>query len=245
MKKVIFLDAVGTIFDVKGSVGNIYAYVASNYNIYVSSEELNRSFRNAWRRSPEATFDADLSQNKLRELERLWWKNIVAETFRPLMDLNDFPDFESFFSEVFDYFATSEAWHVFPEVELALQDWLSSGFELGVISNFDSRLTHVLSALGLSDYFSSVTISTQVNAAKPNPRIFHHALAQYGYLLSQGVHIGDQYVDDFQGAEGAGLKALWLIRGDDAEQVAREQGLLPGQYITHLDIALVNKAVNF
>ena len=42
--KVIFLDAVGTLFGIKGSVGEVYGQIAQKFGVEVSLEELDRAF---------------------------------------------------------------------------------------------------------------------------------------------------------------------------------------------------------
>jgi putative hydrolase of the HAD superfamily len=44
MTKVIFLDAAGTLFDVRGSVGEVYGKFARSWGITVSNEDLNTAF---------------------------------------------------------------------------------------------------------------------------------------------------------------------------------------------------------
>lgn len=94
----------------------------------------------------------------------------------------------------------------------SLNNWQHIGIELGILSNFDSRLHSVLQGLGLSHYFSSVTISTQVGAAKPDPRIFAIALEKHNCSPEEAWHIGDSIEEDYQGAKAAGLRGVWINR---------------------------------
>jgi putative hydrolase of the HAD superfamily len=68
--------------------------------------------------------------------------------------------------------------------------------------------------LGLKDYFSSVTISTETGAAKPDPLIFEVALAKHQIEKSPDLvwHIGDSFSEDYMGASAAGISAFWLNR---------------------------------
>ncbi|MDB9483317.1 HAD-IA family hydrolase, partial [Dolichospermum circinale CS-537/05] len=81
-----------------------------------------------------------------------------------------------------------------------------------VLSNFDSRLYLVLQGLGLKEYFTSVTISTQVHAAKPDPEIFKIALKKHNCSPEDAWHIGDSIRDDYQGAKAAGMRGIWINR---------------------------------
>jgi putative hydrolase of the HAD superfamily len=93
-----------------------------------------------------------------------------------------------------------------------LDKWRSQGIDLAIVSNFDSRIDDVLEALDLRDYFSNVTISTEVGAAKPHPKIFTDALTINICKPEEVLHIGDSFSADYQGALGVGIKAIWLNR---------------------------------
>jgi putative hydrolase of the HAD superfamily len=89
------------------------------------------------------------------------------------------------------------------------------GIELGIVSNFDSRLYSVLQALELRDFFSSITISTQAGAAKPDPQIFAIALEKHNCEPAAAWHIGDSIAEDYQAAKAAGLRGIWINRGNE------------------------------
>ena len=170
--KVIFLDAVGTIFDIRGSVGEIYQTIARQAGVEVPTSSLNQAFKQSFKASPPPAF-ADAQPQQIPELEFAWWKAIVRNTFYQAEVLENFADFDSFFSRLYDYFATSQPWYIYEDVLPALQYWQRQGIELGIISNFDSRLYRVLECLGLRHFFNSITISTTVGVAKPEPQIYH------------------------------------------------------------------------
>lgn len=126
--------------------------------------------------------------------------------------LKQFSDFSAFFRELYLHFGTAAPWFVYPDVQLALVNWRRLGVELGVLSNFDSRLYPVLESLGLKEYFDSITISTQVRAAKPDPHIFAVALQKHNCPPEAAWHIGDSVIEDYQGAKAAGLRGIWINR---------------------------------
>ncbi|NJN23912.1 MAG: hypothetical protein HC810_05345 [Acaryochloridaceae cyanobacterium RL_2_7] len=128
--KVIFLDAVGTLFDVRGSVGDIYASFAEAYGVVLRPEELNGAFKKTFAETEAAQFDSGLSLETLKELEKNWWRKVVRETFLQVLSGNEFDYFEQFFTQVFDYFGTAEAWVVYPEVIKTLECWLNEGVQL-------------------------------------------------------------------------------------------------------------------
>ena len=211
MTKVIFLDAAGTLFDVRGSVGEVYAQVAQKFGVIVNSEELNAAFYQSFASATPMTFPG-IESAKIPQLEFEWWLAVSAKSFQIAGIFHQFSDFPKFFAELYNHFATAEPWFVYPDVFPALNRWRQQGIELAVVSNFDSRLYPVLKALNLAEYFTSVTISTEVGAAKPQSQIFTVALQKHNCLAENVLHIGDSFKADYCGARSAGLKAIWLNR---------------------------------
>ncbi|NJK64313.1 MAG: HAD-IA family hydrolase [Synechococcaceae cyanobacterium SM2_3_1] len=211
--QVIFFDAVGTLFSVQGSVGQIYSQAAAAYGVQESAAQVDRAFYKAFQLAPPAAFPG-VNSVILPDLERQWWQRVVEQTFQELGygEANPFPDFPTFFDQVFSLFETADPWELHEETIGVLTSLKNCGIQMGVISNFDSRLYPVLRSLGLDSFFSSVTISTHVGAAKPDPQVFHQALQQHQIAADQALHVGDSRSQDYQGAKQAGLQALWLDR---------------------------------
>ena len=72
--------------------------------------------------------------------------------------------------------------------------------------------THVerIALLGLEEQFDHTLISDAVGMAKPDPRIFHHALDLVGCDPHEAAMVGDNPVNDIAGAQAAGLAAFWF-----------------------------------
>jgi putative hydrolase of the HAD superfamily len=209
--KVIFLDAVGTIFGVRGSVGEIYGAIAGKYGVQVSAEILNEAFLQAFAASDPPVFPGTHPE-EIPECEFEWWRVIALRTFQQVGTLDQFADFTDFFDQLYSYFATAEPWFIYPDVLPALEAWRESEIELGIVSNFDSRIDLVLKALKLDDFFTSVTISTMAGFAKPDPQIFVAALQKHSCDAKDAWHIGDSFRQDYQGAKAAGIRAILLER---------------------------------
>ncbi|HUG43037.1 MAG TPA: HAD-IA family hydrolase [Acidobacteriota bacterium] len=203
----VFFDAAGTLIRLKRSVGEIYSQLAVEHGFQAMegdlSSRLETNFRRAFANSPPLTCGA-VSEARRLKLERDWWRRIVNESFS---DLGTFPDQEEFFSNIFERFAGAEFWKLTPGCLRTLSNLKRVGKGLGVISNFDSRLRAVLQALGILDRFQVICISSEAQAAKPDPRIFSAAVRRMGGRAGRCLHVGNHLKDDFQGARRAGLKA--------------------------------------
>jgi putative hydrolase of the HAD superfamily len=208
---VIFLDAVGTLFGVRGSVGAVYSTMAHQFGVDVPATVLNETFVQSFKDAGVPVFpDTDLADLEAKEFT--WWLAIATQTFQKAGVLQQFSDFAAFFAELYAHFATADPWIVYSDVRPALQRWKNSGISLGIVSNFDSRLYSVLQALDLASFFSSITLSTEVGVAKPQPQIFAIALRKYRCPPELAWHIGDSFEEDYQAAQEAGLRGIWLKR---------------------------------
>ena len=218
LPKIIFFDAVGTLFGVRSTVGEIYAQFAAQAGLKVDALQLNTAFIKSFRTAPRAAF-AQAAPPDLPHLEFDWWRTVAQQSFEQVGALTQIPDFDAFFRPLFNYFETAAPWIIYPETLKTLAKLKSLDIDLAIISNFDSRLYAVLEALELAYWFQSVTISTQVGAAKPETEIFEAALAKYPYPSSQAWHVGDSWKEDYEGATAAGFQGVWLNRDGAQLQV--------------------------
>ena len=209
--KVIFLDAVGTLFGVRNSVGAAYAQVAQDFGVNLKAEAINTAFYQAFSAATPLAFPQQ-EPSQIQPLEFQWWKDVAVETFKLAGVIEQFTDFDRFFQALYKYFATAQPWNVYPDVVPSLTYWRSREIKLGILSNFDSRIYEVLTALELSHFFSSVTISSEAGAAKPDTKIFTTALEKYNCEPTSAWHIGDSWQQDYQGAKQAGIRAILIQR---------------------------------
>ena len=209
--QVIFLDAVGTLFGVRGSVGQVYSNLAQQFGVSVAADTLDQTFVESFRGTSAMAFPG-VAPADLPDREYAWWWAIAAQTFEQAGVYGQFADFGAFFAVLYDHFTTAAPWVVYPDIRASLTHWRQQNIQLGIISNFDSRLYAVLSALNLSEFFSSITISTEVGAAKPDVKMFAAALAKHDCSPDAAWHIGDSRREDYEGAKAAGLRSIWLKR---------------------------------
>jgi len=92
------------------------------------------------------------------------------------------------------------------------------GARVIVVSNWDVSLLDVLERVGLAALVDGVVTSAAVGAAKPEPAIFHHALALAGVAAGRARHVGDSLSEDVAGARACGIAPLLLRRDGSGEQ---------------------------
>ncbi len=89
----------------------------------------------------------------------------------------------------------------------------SLGLKLGIVSNTASlyQVFDQLEKYGIRDYFSDVTLSSQVGYRKPHPGIFRVSLLQLRSQPQHSVYVGDTLSRDVLGSKRAGFAFSVLI----------------------------------
>lgn len=89
-------------------------------------------------------------------------------------------------------------------------DALAVRFPLVSLSNGNADLARV----GMARYFRGAVSAREFGVAKPDPRIFHAAAQLAGVRPEEVLHVGDDVLLDVIGAQGAGMQAAWVNRGE-------------------------------
>ena len=101
-----------------------------------------------------------------------------------------------------------------PDAERVLDD-LARDHRLALVTNGAPDVQREkLAGTTLTPRFGAIVISAELGIAKPDPRIFDHALRAIGAKREGAVMIGDSLTRDVAGARGAGLRSIWVDRGD-------------------------------
>jgi len=101
-----------------------------------------------------------------------------------------------------------------------LQTLKGSDYRIGLISNTamtPGRLFRAfLEGLNIIHFFDHMTFSDEILLAKPSPAIFLHTLVSMGCPAEQAVHVGDHLRNDIAGAQGVGIRTVWLEGFDNS-----------------------------
>jgi putative hydrolase of the HAD superfamily len=101
---------------------------------------------------------------------------------------------------------------VFPDARPALED-LRQTYRLALLTNGPPDLQREkIEGGNLAAYFEMITISGEEGIGKPDKRIFALTLDRLAVLPQAAVMVGDSLKRDIGGAQGAGLKAVWVNR---------------------------------
>lgn len=98
-----------------------------------------------------------------------------------------------------------------PGVHATLEALREAGFALGVVTNGPvAGQNQKIDTLGIRHLLDAVVTSEEHGCAKPDPRIFAAALARVRAEAEESWFVGDNPIADVQGAEEAGLRAIWF-----------------------------------
>ncbi len=87
------------------------------------------------------------------------------------------------------------------------------GYKLGIIANTitETEIPDYLETDGLTDYFTTVVLSSKVGIRKPDPEIYWEAARRMGVEPSKCVYVGDNPVRDVEGTRLAGYGMFILF----------------------------------
>lgn len=112
---------------------------------------------------------------------------------------------------------------VYDDVRPAL-DRFRQRYRLGLLTNGASDLQREkIAGAGIAGWFDQIVISGDLGFGKPDPRIYRETLSRLGVSAGQAIMIGNSLHSDIQGAQQAGLRAVWVNRSG----AAREDGIVP------------------
>ena len=160
-------------------------------------DEVTNRFVNAWQSR------GDFAYTKAA------WAEIVDQSFAGLMTV--LPS-QTFFDELYEEFATSKPWQIYPDVLPTLEALGIRKMRLAVISNWDDRLRVLLESLAMAHQFEAIIVSAEVGHTKPSPEIFRTAAEALQLPPNDILHVGDSENEDHQGAQASSFQSRWLCR---------------------------------
>jgi putative hydrolase of the HAD superfamily len=109
-----------------------------------------------------------------------------------------------------------------------------AGYRLGVIANQPSQVRGALQRDGLVAYFEVWGVSDDLGLHKPDPALFVHALETARVEPSRAVMVGDRLDYDVLPARQAGMRTVWVLRGEAPDEPTHDQLEVPDATVADL-----------
>jgi putative hydrolase of the HAD superfamily len=216
----IYFDAVGTLIHPQPSASAVYAEVGARHGSSQRREQIGQRFAAAFEKQETLDRQHGWKTSEARERER--WRDIVAEV------LDDVRNAAACFAELYEHFARPDAWNCEPGAAELLASLQREGYVLALASNYDHRLHAVLAGLTPLQSIQHVLISSEIGWRKPARGFFEALIRQAGATAEQILYVGDDRINDYDGARAAGLQAVLLDpTGRGAPGTIRALGELP------------------
>jgi len=206
--KALFFDVGKTLLRPFPSVAEVCSEVLAGYGYDVSAEELIPALVKADKAYEEQYWKDD----------RFWLKEVDAAKFWAglyklmLTEVGIDGEADAIAENIYQAFGKGRRWRPFDDVVPAFEVMVAKGYKLGLVSNWDSRLSSLMVETGLAKYLDFVISSAGVGYLKPQPRIFELALERAGVTAAEAVHIGDHYYADVMGARSVDILPVLIDR---------------------------------
>jgi len=204
----ILFDVGGTLIYANPSIGDIYAKEAQKFGININGSDAYKSFMKAWD-EVRNFWNQPLYYGSNECDAKNFWYRVVYECF---ISYTSDQVIDSIFNNLFNHFAKAKSWNVYSDVYKILSYLKEKGYILGIVSNWDYRLSNILDGLYLTPYFNSIIISYAVGVEKPNSGIFKIALDRIKQEANNVLYIGNSYNEDYIPSQNIGIDCLLLKR---------------------------------
>lgn len=212
--RLITFDATDTVVRFSKPPSVQYKETAEHYGISTLNEEkLMTSFKPCFRELAQQYPNFGSGSN----IDwKDWWTQLVTNVLNRSSDKALDQEIVTEIAKcLVDMYATPACWTKIDGAEEIVDKIQSSRKCVGLISNTDPRIKHVLRNMGLRQFQFMLT-SYEVGYMKPHREIFDAALVKSELIRLQAdeaLHIGNSYELDVLGAQKAGWTAV-LIQND-------------------------------
>jgi HAD superfamily hydrolase (TIGR01549 family) len=108
------------------------------------------------------------------------------------------------------------------------------GYHLGVIANQPSEIRSAMQRDGLVGFFETWGVSDDLGLHKPDPALFVRTLELAGVEPERTVMVGDRLDYDVRPANAAGMRTVWILRGEAPDDPTPAQLRVPDAVIEEL-----------
>ena len=207
--RAVLFDLGGTLIKT-APIQTIYRSILELYGVEASADEILEAHE-----AHQASVDPVEGQPRMGK--RFWdeWNRAILER----MGIHEDSAFLG--EKITEHWWDHAELEAYPDALETLDTLRSEGVKTGIVTNGSRHdYERILEMLDLAGYFDVVVGADACGVAKPDGRIFLHAVDGLGVEPGEVVFVGNDYRYDYVGARGAGLKPLLIDRGGDAPEDA-------------------------
>lgn len=203
--KAILIDALGTMVFLERPAPHLRTELARRFDVEVTEDEARTAIR-----AEIKHYRANLHRG--RDLASLAALRLECATV--LRDHLPAPAQVLPLGELTDALVAALRFSPYDEVLGVLRELRERGHKLVVLSNWDVSLHEMLDKTGIAALVDGAVSSAEHGTAKPDPAIFAHTLGLAGVAADEAWHVGDSIEADIVGAQGAGIRPIYVGRDD-------------------------------
>jgi HAD superfamily hydrolase (TIGR01662 family) len=209
-------DREASIAAVPGTVDFVFMDIGGViYDDRVYAEAWRRALRDAGADLTDEDFDQEYSAARAAQ-DRSFRARLAERFVGPDADLDDL---EAKASRYWSYPPTALHSDAVP----CLRTLREAGYRLGVIANQPTQVRSALDRDGLVGFFEVWGVSEDLGLRKPDTALFVHALRTACVEPDRAVMVGDRLDYDVRPAKAAGMRTVWVLRGEAPEHPTDEQ----------------------
>ncbi len=199
--QTVVFDVVGTLVEPWPPVAEAYAAIGQRHGAVVAVPEIDRRFRQAWKRQEliDAAAVPAFTTSRSREADR--WRSIVTDVFV------EHGRTAAIFAELWDHFGRPDSWRSLAAGSDLMREAIASGATVALASNFDERLLMIAPAVAPLAWAGHVFASSEIGWRKPAPEFFRWIENRLGVAPEDLLLVGDDPELDIAAATRAGWQS--------------------------------------
>jgi putative hydrolase of the HAD superfamily len=202
--KTVFFDVGGTLAHPRPSFNGLLSEICQREGLDVSVEQAARAEPAVWARIGPSGRGFSLSPD---DSHAFWLK-----VYQLFLDELGFSAATHMPQRLFEDFKRPANYQLYDDALPCLTQLREERLNIGIISNWEAWAPELLRELGLADLVDYTIVSGTVGYEKPDPEIFHLALAAADVLPGHAMHVGDNPLDDVEGAYRVGICGILIDR---------------------------------
>ncbi len=207
--KAIFFDAAHTTLKLARPYSEMIAAGLSRYGFVVERTQVALALSVCWPKV-EHLFNGEHTDYSVSDdWDRTMWHMFYA-LMMDYLGVENYPP--QMLEDIYGEFRKPRNWSLYPDTVDTVRILKERGYLVGIGSNWDSSLPHILDDLGVRGHLDAEVVSCVVGHRKPGADFFKAECTALNLPPESVLHVGDHPIADVKGAISAGLCSVLVHR---------------------------------